>query len=201
MPEHSQRIWAADNVLPEGGVAQELMMAQMRCEPAATVAPEVRLAEALERLNVASSTALKGPVLRMHSNSQELLRDTHRFQCLDQEGLYFLCKQLNRLILERLDVGLIRSNLKSVVGLEKAGSLKLLQELLRDKTADSRALLSPLAGVYELRHADAHLPASDYTEALKLLGVDSTQPWVSTGTHAIDAAATTVESIVSLLSD
>ncbi len=195
MPEHAQRIWASENALPEGGVSRELIMAQMKCSPASTTAPEEQLATALANLNTISEAQLKGPLLRQHDKTQELLRDTHRFQCLDREGLFFLCKQLNRLITERLDVGLLRRMIPSPAGLDKAGSLRLLEAALKGKVPDPRALLAPLAGIYDLRHADAHLPGSDYTDALRLVGLDLSKPWIVTGARTIEIAAAAVQSV------
>ena len=43
LPEHAQRLWTARNVTPDGRVSEELLAAQMRCDPAATHAPEVEL--------------------------------------------------------------------------------------------------------------------------------------------------------------
>lgn len=38
-----------------------------------------------------------------------------------------------------------------------------------------RKITAPLVGVYELRHADAHLPSSKISEAYDLVGIDSNQ--------------------------
>lgn len=49
----------------------------------------------------------------------------------------------------------------------KWGSLKSLENLLASKYDRDfiRKLTAPLVGVYELRHADAHLPSSKIEEA------------------------------------
>lgn len=46
-PLWERRIWVAHNCRPDGGVSEELMNAQMACQPADTVAPEFLIHEAL----------------------------------------------------------------------------------------------------------------------------------------------------------
>ena len=44
-----------------------------------------------------------------------------------------------------------------------------------------RKIASSLVGVYEFRHADAHLPSSKIEEAFKLIEIDRAAPFVYQG--------------------
>jgi hypothetical protein len=75
--------------------------------------------------------------------------------------------------------------------------LKLLA--LKVDPSEARTLLGPLVGAYELRHADAHLPATDLEGALKLAGVDQASPFVLQGYQLLSACVTSLYKIGEVL--
>lgn len=44
-----------------------------------------------------------------------------------------------------------------------------------------RKITAPFVGVYELRHADAHLPSSKLDDAFKLIDIDRSRPHIHQG--------------------
>jgi hypothetical protein len=87
LPEAAQKLWAAHNISPEGGVSRELLASQMECNPASTVAPEVEFVKAVEELERASSDRFGKSLLRAHESEEQVLSAVHRFQCLDFKGI------------------------------------------------------------------------------------------------------------------
>lgn len=65
----------------------------------------------------------------------------------------------------------------------------------------ARSMLSSLVGVYELRHGDAHLPSSDVDEVFALLNVDRTAPYVHQGYELLHACVTSIHAIGDVLKD
>jgi hypothetical protein len=65
----------------------------------------------------------------------------------------------------------------------KWGTLKSLENLLASKHDREliRKTTAALVGVYELRHADAHLPSSQIVEAFELIRVDRSAPFIHQG--------------------
>ena len=63
--------------------------------------------------------------------------------------------------------------MKPPVGV-KWGSLKSLENLLATQVNPNlaRQIMCPLVGIYDLRHADAHLPSNEVDDALRLAKVD-----------------------------
>lgn len=55
--------------------------------------------------------------------------------------------------------------------------------------------MGPLAGVYELRKADAHLPTNDFAEALKLVGITEDKIFPIMGEQMIKFAAQALSNI------
>ncbi len=184
LPERHQKLWVAHNVSPEGGVSTELLDAQMRTRPADTTAPEEKLVTCIAALQSAAVSAFDRPLFRSHAKEQELLRGVHRFRSLDLSGFCSLAKDITRLTTDRIDVGL----LKELRPREDKDirSLKRLERLLSAAGVNGRRVLGPLAGAYELRHADAHLPSSDLTDAMKLAGVTDDGHYLHMGRDLID---------------
>lgn len=80
-----------------------------------------------------------------------------------------LAKEITRLLIERIDVKALR---KVVPGQQKDfGSIKTLEKLLDSLGHDGRSITAPLAMVYELRKADAHLPSDKLAETLQISGI------------------------------
>lgn len=187
LPEAAQKLWAAHNVTPEGGVSRELLASQMECNPASTTAPEVEFAKALEKLQEVSSKRYGKPLLRAHPLEKRILSSIHRFQCLDLHGVYRLCKEITRVVTDSIDIDLLKQLRPSdEKGLK---SLKRLERLLVEYGADGRQIVGPLAGVYDLRVADAHLPASNLSHALALLEVSDDGKYIQMGKQLIRSVA------------
>ncbi|MBZ0220388.1 MAG: hypothetical protein K8I01_08160 [Candidatus Methylomirabilis sp.] len=172
LPTIYQRVWVAHNIPPDGRVSKELLKSQMEAEPADTKAPEVILKKAIEHLQKASTYFLGRPMLKEHHISTKIDREIHRFHGQSMEGLFFLCKELTRLIVERIDVDLLKE--LDPAADKKLGSIKRLEYFLNSKGFEGRKIMAALAGVYDLRIGDSHLPSTEITESLKLLGIGDT---------------------------
>ncbi len=193
LPEWQQRIWAGHNVGPEGGVSEELLASQVRAQPARTQAPEEFLRKGIELINVLSKKQLNISIFGDHQFVRDLLPRIHRFRAVDNPGLYALAKDLARVTADSLDT----AAMQNIVGPPKGtkwGSLKTLENLLASKIGGdaARAVMSALVGVYELRHADAHLPSSELDEALALLNVDRSLPTIFQGYQLLHACVSSV---------
>jgi hypothetical protein len=199
LPQWQQRIWIGHNVLPDGGVAAELLVAQMRSRPANTDAPEAKLASEMTALDEDFNRKFGFPIFRHHHATNEIANKIHRFRALDEHNLLALAKDIARLTADRLDVAAICT----VVGKpeQKLGSLKSLEWLLGHFVPkdQARALLTPLVGIYELRLGDAHLPPSDIDQAFAMVGLDRSAGLIEQGKAMINSAATAFEAIRSAL--
>lgn len=188
LPEWQQKIWAAHNVAPEGGVSDELLASQMKAEPAETLAPEAFLQKGLERVNKLSEEKFGITIFRPHERLSEIITNTHRFRATTPDGLYSLAKDLARLTADSIDAVAIQKIVAPPKG-TRWGSLKSLENLLAQHIAPPQAhvLLSPLFGIYELRLADAHLPAGDLATAFESANVNTKSPYVAQGFQLLDA--------------
>lgn len=166
MPALHQKMWAAHNVLPDGGISKELYMSQMRAEPASTKAPERLLPSALEHLRHVSKGLLGYCLLRSHADEPTLLRHIHRFRGDSQTGLFALAKDLTKLVVEQLDKDALHN---LVPGNKDIGSIKLLERLLDGLGFNGRKVTASLVAVNELRQGDAHLSSRDITDSFQLL--------------------------------
>ena len=127
LPRWLRRIWAGQNVRPDGGVSQELLAAQVEAEPADTFAPEVLLPKSLDRFEHVFHEVLKVDILRPHYGVEELLDSVHRFRAINQTGFLALAKDLYKLTVERMDVKALRTLIQTPEE-EKWGSLKALEK-------------------------------------------------------------------------
>ena len=127
-----------------------------------------------------------------------MLARTHRFRSTDQAGFFALSKDVARLTADSID-GAALQTIVGPPGGEKWGSLKSLEKVLASKTSseEARRLLGPLVGTYDLRQGDAHLPSNELAEALKLVHVDATAPFVWQG--LLDACVTALFEILEVL--
>ena len=200
LPEWQQRIWAGYNIGPDGGVSEELLDSQMRAKPAKTQAPEEHLPKAIGLLNKLSEEKLGFSLFKKHDYVPKLLEHSHRFRAVDKAGLYALAKDLARLTADYLNTAEIQTIARPPKD-KKWGSLKSLENLFAKNIEPhiARTLLSPLVGVNELRHADAHLPSSKVDEALELVRVDQSLPIVFQGCQLIDACVSGLYKIASEL--
>jgi len=202
LPEWQQRIWAGYNVSPEGGVSEELLASQVRANPARTQAPEEFLGKGLELLNALSQKQLGVSILKVHDFVRELLPTIHRFRAVDNAGLYSLAKDVARVTSDSLDTAAMQTIVLPPKDI-KWGSLKTLENLIASRVGGDTAhsILSALVGVYELRHADAHLPSDKLDEAMNLLKVDHGLPTVFQGYQLLDACVSSIFKIVEILQE
>ncbi len=180
-----QKVWAAWNVAPDGKVAPELLASQMECRPADDdSAPESLFEAAVNQLDEHFFRRFGVRLYRSHPAEAPIVRNIHRFTAVDESGFYCLMKELTRFCIERLNI----SQLKDLtLNCDKnLGSLKRLEKILNDVGADGRELLSPLVGIYELRHFDSHLPSSSsLDDALALVELNREMPPLKRGKEAI----------------
>ena len=200
LPDWQQRIWAGQNLGPEGGVSEELLASQMRAVPAETQAPEGFLHRALILLNEASEKTYGFEIVREHDHRQQLLSVAHRFRAVDRSGLFALAKDLARLTADSFDAAAMQRIVSPPKG-TKWASLKSLESLaaLHIGPEPARQLVGPLVGVYQLRHPDAHLPSGDLADAYRLVGVDQNRPLVFQGEQLIHACVSVLWSFAEAL--
>lgn len=185
-PEWQRRIWAAHNAAPEGGLGEELEAAQVRTNPAGTFAPEAFIRRAQEAADDAFTRRWGVPLFRSHHDTNEIISRSHRFRSLDQSGFLSLAKDLARLSADLID----QKNLHGIAPPEKdqgTGSLRSLERVLATLVDGkvARTLTSKLAGIYELRLGDAHLPSGKLDEAMSLAGVPQEGSWLFKGAYLI----------------
>lgn len=171
LDEIYQRVWETHNVLPDGKVSKELLMSQMEAKPADTTAPEQLLLYAIDHIQKVSLHFMGRPILREHSAAHRISERIHRFHGHSIEGICFLCKELTRLIIERIDVDLLKK--VDPTADRNLASIKRLEHFLNSKGFCGRKITTPLLGVYELRIADAHLPSNELSDSLRLLGIEA----------------------------
>jgi len=200
LPDWQQRIWAGFNVTPEGGVSKELFSSQMEAIPAETVAPEVRLIEALLHMDEIFHNRRGQTLLRQHPERQDIQRQIHRFRSIDRKGLFALAKDIARLTADSVDIEALQKITVPPKG-ENWGTLKSLEKVIATvSTPDlARSVLTPLVGAYELRLADAHLPGSKLNEAMKLAGINGLVSFLEQGKTLISNCADAILEIASLL--
>ncbi|WP_444993882.1 hypothetical protein [Aliikangiella sp. IMCC44359] len=200
LPDWQQQIWAGYNISPEAGVSAELLASQVKASPAETLAPEEFLHKGIQLVNKISQEKLGIKLLREHEIVPELVKKTHRFRALDGTTLYALAKDLARLTADSLDADAMQSIVPPPKK-TKWGSLKSLENLLAEKNdrEQVRKMTAPLVGVYELRHADAHLPGSKIEDAIKLLELDQSQSFVHQGFQLLDSCVTSIYEIADAL--
>lgn len=196
-----QRIWAAHNVTPEGGVSAELFAAQMEVNPASTIAPEARLEGALAALDTAFAAKHGQPLLRDHETIPSLLRRAHRFLAAEADGVLELAKELTRLFTERVEVDAILMIVPLAKGETKIGSLKALERLVAHHRSanDAKTMMAPLFGIMDLRIADAHLGSNNVASGLARAAVDAKAPAATQGRQMIDSFVGTLAAIAAVL--
>lgn len=201
LAEWEQRIWVGHNVTPDGGVSEELLSAQVRAIPARTQAPEEFLPKGLKRVDEVAADRLGVTIFRQHADLVEILKRCHRFRATTQEGLLALAKDLARVTADAVDASAIKALGRYPQDGQKLGSLKTLEKLLSTVIGeeDARSLMGPLFGIYELRLADAHLPAETWKDSYALVGIDPTAPFLRQGFQMLESCVTTLYRIIKVL--
>jgi len=190
LPAWQQKIWAAHNVTPEGGVSAELFKLQMQNEVPSTKAPEILFDEVFKDL-------LKTDLFISHPDHLDILKSIHRFRSLDLESLCGLAKDIARLTADTLN----KDFLRKIVGVDEKdqkGSLKLVEKSLVAKgvsKTDAHNIMSPLFVAYDLRLRDAHLPSAEYEDKLRSIGIDISQNYIEQGCNLIETCSSALKFI------
>jgi len=181
-----QHIWAANNVVPDGRVSNELLAAQVKAQPASTHAVEDLLFKSMRMLQAGFSEGFNATLYTHDIDDAAVMRHVSRFASTDQASLLRLAKELVRVFSDRLNVRELRA-LATHVDKEKFGSNKLLQDVLAQKVGADRARLvfGPIAGAYDMRVGDAHPTGSNIGDALKLAGIDEGSSFLRQGEQLI----------------
>jgi hypothetical protein len=200
LPLWQQQIWAGYNVAPEGGISKELYASQVKAEPASTNAPEAFFEKVINEINEASKRRLNVPFFRGHQAVIDIINSINRFRAVDEKGLFSLAKDIARIITDDVDVESLQQIAIPPKG-TKWGSLKTIEHLLTLKIPQiaARQITSPLVGVYELRHGDAHLPSSDIEKAFNLINIDRNLPSVIQGYQMLFACVDKLHMILSII--
>lgn len=182
LPFWQQQIWSGYNIAPEGGISKELYSSQVKAEPCSTKAPEAFFERILDEINESSKKQLNVQFFRGHQAVKEIINSINRFRAVDEKGLFSLAKDIARIIADDIDTDSLQKISIPPKG-TKWGSIKTVEKLLSLKipTEAARQITSPLVGVYELRHGDAHLPSSEIDNAFKLINVNKNLPRVIQG--------------------
>jgi hypothetical protein len=181
-----QHIWAAQNIVPDGKVSNELLAAQVKAQPASTDAAEELLFKAMGMLEAGFLQELKTSLFSHCLEYPAAMHHISRFASKDQASLLRLAKELVRIFSDRLDVRELRK-LSTHSNKEKLGSNKLLQSVLAQKVGADRAreVFGPIVGAYDMRVGDAHPTSSKIGDALKLAGIDDSKSFLRQGEQLI----------------
>jgi hypothetical protein len=175
LPEWVQRLWVAFNVALEGGLSEELHMSQNLASPATTSAPEAILLFNLRLLSERSTCAYGSSVLNSVPSESAFFRQVNRFYADSFEGVCELCKEITRVFVKQIDLGLLKAKLDAsnaaIANSKKFGSLKHLALWLNTLGLNGRDVTRPLAGIYDLRIGDAHATGKRLRDSLDLFGI------------------------------
>jgi hypothetical protein len=204
LPEWAQRIWATDNVVPEGGLSEELHMSQNLAKPASTVAPEEMLWNNLRVLQGRSLKICGQTLLQELPTERDFFQKIHRFYGESFTDVCELSKELHRLISEKVDIGLLNSKIDPGNAVESnQQGLKQIKRLalwLTGLGLNGRDITRPLAGISDLRQGDAHGQGSDLRKSLELFGFSSDEEdWGRVCTIVIGLVSNAVAEIADAL--
>jgi hypothetical protein len=195
--EAPQRLWNAHNITPDGAVSPELYAVQMKCVVPTTIAPEVEIVLAIQELQEASKEAYGDNLFRSHPVEADLVRAVNRFYSLDRSGFFKLAKEITRLVVERMDMDLLK---RLTPDEKKLASIKRLERIVTDCGEDGRELTAPLVGLNELRQADAHLPSTDLSDSFGLLGVTDSGEYMNMAKEMMSNVAVSLQNIQTVIS-
>jgi hypothetical protein len=175
LPEWAQKIWVAHNASPEGGLSEELHMAQNLASPAATVAPEVILGRNLQILQKRSLAVYGQRFLQQIPPAEEFFRRVHRFYCASFDQVCELAKEIHRIVSEAIDIGVLNAKVDPgnapKANKENLRQIKRLALWLDTLGQDGRKITQPLAGIADLRQGSAHTKGADLKDSLALFGI------------------------------
>jgi len=199
LSEYHKNIVVGFNIIPDGGVSKELLMAQKDGNPAGTCSPEWLLGYAFRCLEDASNKAFNRSILREHENFEKILKSIHRFRSIKECELFELANDLHRVFVERLD----KSFLLNISGAsdKKIGTIKLLEKFISRNGCDGKKLTAVLVGCYELRHCASHLPSSCISNAYILAKLDESGSPYKNGKALISAISSFIGCLSRLIID
>lgn len=181
LPRWQQEIWKGYNVAPEGGVSEELLLSQIKCQPAKTQPVEIDFLSTHDCLRQAFKWISGGQELFEHLPPvMEIHNKIHRFSVQKEDDLLTLAKEICKVTVDALNVSALRAMLPKTEEIRELRSRNLFGRFLAKFADDdvARTAMSPLAYIYDLRCADAHIKSSKITDTLKLLHIDTAQPLV-----------------------
>ncbi|MES9856901.1 MAG: hypothetical protein ABW166_09900 [Sedimenticola sp.] len=186
LPAWEQHFWAAQNVVPDGKVSNELLASQVKAQPASTHAAEELLFEVMGMLEGGFRREFNVSLFSHDIDRLESMKQISRFASKDQASLLRLAKEIVRVFSDRLDVRELRK-LSTHSNKEKLGSNKLLQDVLAQKVGidTARKVFGPIVGAYDMRLGDAHPTSSKIGEALTLAGIDDSKSFLRQGEQLI----------------
>jgi hypothetical protein len=200
LPIWWQERFVSHNVAPDGGVAAELIAAQMESRPATTTAPEARLFEAVRVLDEVASRLYGSPLFMDHQAAPMLWRNVHRFASTTEEEFYDLAKEVVRVVIERLDMGLLKSQTSEMD--KSTGSIRRLAAILDRLGHDGRSATTVLVGLNELRQRDSHLPSEkDLDNAYQMARVDRSAHAIIRGKTLLAAAADCLTEVAAIIGE
>ncbi len=186
LPAWEQHIWAAQNVVPDGKVSNELLSSQVKAQPASTHAVEELLFEVMAMLEGGFRQEFNISLYTHDIDHSEAMKHISRFASKDLASLLRLAKDLVRVFADRLNVRELRT-LSTHPNKEKLGSNKLLEDILAQKIGADKArhVFGPIVGTYDMRVGDAHPTSSKIGDALKLAGIDEGRSFLRQGEQLI----------------
>ncbi len=181
-----QHIWAAQNVVPDGKVSNELLAAQVKAQPASTHAVEDLLFKVMAMIEEGFRQEFNASLYSHGAEYPANMQHISRFASKDQASLLRLAKELVRVFSDRLDVRELRK-LSTHSNKEKFGSNKLLEDVLAQKIGADKArrVFGPIVGAYDMRVGDAHPTSAKIGDALKLAGIDESKSFLRQGEQLI----------------
>lgn len=181
-----QHIWAAQNIVPDGKVSNELLASQVKSQPASSYAVEEFFFEVMDMLEGRFRQEFNVSLYLYELERSEAMKHISRFSSKDQTSLLRLAKELVRAFSDRLDVSELRK-LSTHSNKAKLGSNKLLQDVLAQKvgTEKARKIFGPIVGAYDMRVGDAHPTSSKIGDALILAGIDDSKSFLRQGEQLI----------------
>jgi len=197
-----QKIWAGFNVKPEGGVSEELLDSQVRVKPARTQAPERYLEKGYRFLEEVFNAKFGIRLFQEHKEILQLFKKINRFRSTNPEGFFSLAKDLNKLFAEAINTKELQNQIR-IPNDTKWGSLKTLENFLVQNVPlnanVARDLMTPLVGIYELRHADTHLRGSSLDNAYSMSEVDKNLDFIFQGFWILMSFVNTLYKLIEVI--
>jgi len=201
LDEWERRIWAGFNVIPQGGLGTELQAAQVHTAPANTEAPEAWIGRSRTAVDAAFARRWGTHLFTNHEHVSAVIANCDRFRATNEAGFLALAKDLARITADSIDIAPLHKISPPLAGGQGRGSLASMQRVLTTIVGpeESRRLMSPFVGVYDLRLGDAHLPSATLAEAMALAEIDENQSWLRKGQqllHCVVSALFAIEAVV-----